>query len=217
MASHAVIFDLDGLLADTEVLHCQAYATALTEFGVTLTNAEYEEHWIRRGAGIVELCSERGLTIDPLAARARKLTLYEELVRDGARAMNGAHELVQRLRSAYSIAVGTSSTRASAQLVLTSLGFRFPVVVTADDVARIKPSPDIFLEAARRMRVEPRHCVVLEDAEKGILAARAAGMKCIAVPNRHTRSHDFRAATRVVDSLSELGTEDFAHLFGQEP
>lgn len=217
MASRAVIFDLDGLLADTEVLHCQAYLTALAEFGVTLTNADYEEHWIRRGAGIVELCSERGLPIDPLAARARKLELYQELVRKSARAMNGAHELVERLRSAFPLAVGTSSMRTSAQLVLTSLGFDFPVIVTADDVARIKPGPDIFLEAARRLGVEPRDCVVLEDAEKGIIAAHAAGMKSIAVPNRHTHTHDFSAATRVVSSLLELTTDDFARVFEHAP
>ena len=213
MPSHAVIFDLDGLLADTEILHCQAYVAALAEVGVVLTDAEYEEHWIRRGAGIVELCHERNLSIDPYAARARKLAHYETLVRTNVRAMPGAHELVRSLRRVYAIALGTSSTRQSADLVITALGFDFPVITTADDVSRTKPSPDIFVECARRLGIAPSNCVVLEDAEKGIIAAYAAGMKSIAVPNRHTRTHDFRLATRVVGSLTELTLHDIERLF----
>jgi beta-phosphoglucomutase len=213
MSSHAVIFDLDGLLADTEILHCQAYVTALAEMGVTLTNAEYEEHWVRRGLGIVELCEQRNLHIEPLAARARKLQVYETLVRSNVRAMPGAHELIALLRPAYALAIGTSSMRVSADLVLQILAFDFEVITTADDVRRIKPHPDIFLEAARRLNVAPSHCVVIEDAEKGILAANAAGMKSIAVPNRHTSGHDFSRATRIFQSLNELTLRDFTALF----
>jgi HAD superfamily hydrolase (TIGR01509 family) len=212
MLTRAVIFDLDGLLADTEILHCRAYVAALGEMGVTLTNADYEEHWIRRGLGIVELCQQRQLAIDPLAARARKLALYESLVRTNVDPMPGAHELVNLLRPTYALAIGTSSTRQSAELVLNTLGFAFSIVTTADDVAKTKPSPDIFIEAARRLGVEPAHCVVLEDAEKGVIAAAAAGMKSIAVPNRHTINHDFRLASRVVPSLVGLTLQDFSAL-----
>src|SRR5688572_16530423 len=191
MPSRAVIFDLDGLLADTEILHCQAYVAALAEQGVTLTDPEYEEHWIRRGLGIVELCRERALAIDPHATRNRKLALYEALVKTHVRAMPGAHELVNSLRPGFALAVGTSSLRASAELVLAVLGFAFPVVIAADDVARVKPSSEIFLAAACRLGVPPSKCVVVEDSEKGIVAAHAAGMSSIAVPNRHTHAHDF--------------------------
>jgi HAD superfamily hydrolase (TIGR01509 family) len=214
MHSHAVIFDLDGLLADTELLHAQAYVAALHEVGVTLSKEDYEEHWIRKGLGIAELCLARELTIDPLAARARKLALYETLVRSRVEPMPGAHEGVAALRPNYALAVGTSSKRQSALLVLDSLGFEFSVVVTASDVTRLKPSPDIFIEAARRLNVHANNCVVVEDAEKGVVAAAAAGMKCIAVPNRHTSKHDFSLATRVISNLTELTPKIVAEVFG---
>jgi beta-phosphoglucomutase-like phosphatase (HAD superfamily) len=83
----------------------------------------------------------------------------------------------------------------------------FQAIVSGLDVARVKPAPDIFLAAARRVGARSSECVVLEDAEKGILAAHEAGMACIAVPNEHTRSHDFSKATRICASLNEITLE----------
>jgi beta-phosphoglucomutase-like phosphatase (HAD superfamily) len=79
----------------------------------------------------------------------------------------------------------------------------FDTIVSGLDVARVKPAPDIFLEAAHRLGVDPAECAVLEDAEKG-LAAHAAGMRCVAVPNEYTRDHDFSKATHVCSSLNEV-------------
>jgi HAD superfamily hydrolase (TIGR01509 family) len=208
----AVIFDLDGLLADTEGLHCKAYVAALAEVGVILTDSEYAEHWIRRGLGITDLCSQRGLAHDPFAIRARKAVLYEQLVRSELQPMPGAHALVATLRPHFALAVGTSSFRDAAELVLSRLGLDFEVVATVTELHRPKPSPDIFLEAARRLGVEPRQCVVVEDAEKGLIAAQAAGMPCVAVPNAHTRDHDFSKAALVVDSLDRLSVANLLDL-----
>jgi beta-phosphoglucomutase-like phosphatase (HAD superfamily) len=80
----------------------------------------------------------------------------------------------------------------------------FDTIVSGLDVARVKPAPDIFLEAANRLGVDPGECAVLEDAEKGVLAAHAAGMRCVAVPNEYTRDHDFSKATHVCSSLNEV-------------
>ena len=80
----------------------------------------------------------------------------------------------------------------------------FDTIVSGLDVAQVKPAPDIFLEAARRLGVAPAECAVLEDAEKGVLAAHAAGMHCLAVPNDFTHHHDFSKATRVCASLHEV-------------
>jgi HAD superfamily hydrolase (TIGR01509 family) len=208
----AVIFDLDGLLADTEPLHCAAYRAALHEVGVEIDDAEYEDHWIRRGLGIVELCAQMGVTTDPVAIRARKLELYANLLRRELRPMPGARALVDSLRSHYALAIATSSLRESADAVLERLEFDLPCVVTASDVKRAKPHPDGLFEAARRLAVAPPRCVVLDDAEKGVLAAVAAGMVSIAVPNAQTAHHDFSRATRVVTSLEALSPNDIAAL-----
>ena len=204
-----VIFDLDGLLADTERLHCQAYQDALLRHGVVLTESEYAEHWVRAGRGIDDWVSIRGLTLDPLALRADKSERYLQLLTVSLRPMDGALPLLQSLHGKKTLALASSSYRDAVDAVLQSLNIAhyFKEVVSGLDVARVKPAPDIFLVAARAVGVNPSECVVLEDAEKGVLAAHEAGMACIAVPNEHTRNHDFSKATRICASLSEITVE----------
>ena len=204
-----VIFDLDGLLADTEGLHRQAYRDVLGNYGVTVTDQEYEEHWIRQGKGITEFLLERNLALDPDTIRRNKSERYNELVRCSVRPMPGALELLAQLRSRKSLALASSSYPEAVAAVVAALGIAacFQVIVSRGDVARVKPAPDLFLLAAAKLGVTPAQCVVLEDAEKGIKAAVAAGMKCIAVPNEHTFNNDFSGATLVAGSLLEITPE----------
>ncbi len=201
-----VIFDLDGLLADTEWLHCQAYQLALFEHHVGLTAADYGEHWVRRGKGIQEWLCQHGFELDPGALRARKAIHFQALLRSSLRPMEGAADLLDRLTGTMRIGLASSSYRDAVDGVIHGLGIAgyFETIVSGLDVARVKPAPDIFLEAAHRLGVDPAECAVLEDAEKGVLAARAAGMQCVAVPNDYTRDHDFSQAARVCSSLNEV-------------
>ena len=201
-----VIFDLDGLLADTEPLHCRAYQRALLEHDVQLSDADYGEHWVRCGKGIQEWVSEQGFELDPGALRARKALHYQDLLRSSLRPMDGAEALLDRLAGKMRIGLASSSYRDAVDGVIYGLGIAnyFETVVSGLDVTRVKPAPDIFLEAAARLGVAPAECAVLEDAEKGILAAHAAGMRCIAVPNDYTRRHDFSKATHICSSLNEV-------------
>jgi len=200
------IFDLDGLLADTEPLHCRAYQLALFEQGVGLTAADYGEHWVRSGKGIHEWVGNHGLDLDPVALRARKAIHYQDLLRASLRAMDGAQALLNRLAGNMRIGLASSSYRDAIDGVIHGLGIAnyFDAIVSGLDVARVKPAPDIFLEAAHRLGVEPGECAVLEDAEKGVLAAYAAGMRCVAVPNDFTQDHDFSKATYVCSSLNDV-------------
>ncbi len=120
--------------------------------------------------------------------------------------MPGALDLLDRLRGRKTLAVASSALRNAVHAVLNRLGIadRFARIVTGSDVHRLKPFPDIFLEAARRLAVAPGECVVIEDAEKGVIAAKAAGMKCIAVPSIHTADNDFSAAELVVPALAAV-------------
>ncbi|HEX5020970.1 MAG TPA: HAD family phosphatase [Candidatus Binatia bacterium] len=207
---HAVIFDLDGLLADTECLHCRAYQMALLEHGVQLRDWDYAEHWVRYGKGIADWIAMRGLELDPHALRLRKAQHYLDLLRSSLRPMEGALDLLELLHGRTKLALASSSYRDAIDGVLAGLGIRhfFKVIVSGLDVAHVKPAPDIFLKAARDLGVEPERCVVLEDAEKGVIAARLAGMRCIAVPNDYTRHHDFSQATTICSSLKEI-TDEF--------
>lgn len=204
-----VIFDLDGLLADTEQLHCRAYRMALLEHNVQLAEADYGEHWVRRGKGIDDWVVRQGLDLDPVALRTRKAAHYQTLLRSSLRPMAGATDLLARLQGNLRMGLASSSYRDAVDGVIHGLGIAdyFETVVSGLDVARVKPAPDIFLKAAARLGVVPGECVVLEDAEKGVLAAQAAGMRCVAVPNGYTRDHDFSQATLVLLSLHEVTTE----------
>jgi HAD superfamily hydrolase (TIGR01509 family) len=204
-----VIFDLDGLLADTEKLHWRAYHEALKAHGAVLAESEYVEHWVRAGKGIGDWVAQCGLNLDPLALRAHKSKRYLELLATELRPMAGALELLEKLRGKKTLALASSSYRDAVDGVLRGLdiGRYFQAIVSGLDVARVKPAPDIFLAAARQVGALPRQCLVLEDAEKGVLAARKAGMSCIAVPTEQTRHHDFSKATRICSSLQEITLE----------
>jgi HAD superfamily hydrolase (TIGR01509 family) len=204
-----VIFDLDGLIADTEPLHCRAYQMAFAERGVELNANEYAEHWVRNGKGIVDWVERRGLALDPYGLRVRKSEHYLTLLESSLRPMEGAMELLEALQGIRRMALASSSYRDAIDGVLAGLQIApyFEAIVSGLDVANVKPSPDIFLKAARDLAVDPTECLVLEDAEKGVLAAHRAGMRCVAVPNDFTKHHDFSKATRVCASLRQVNCD----------
>lgn len=209
MTLSALIFDLDGLLADTERLHCQAYQMTFLEQGITLQELDYCEHWVRFGRGITDWVTLNNLAIDPDALRLRKSEHYCALLNSSLRPMDGALELLDAFHGQIRLALASSSYRDAINGVLAGLNMAhfFDVVVSGLDVAAVKPAPDIFLKAAHDLGVRPEQCIVLEDAEKGVLAAHSAGMRCIAVPNDYTRHHDFSRATRICSSLKEITAE----------
>jgi HAD superfamily hydrolase (TIGR01509 family) len=206
---NAVIFDLDGLLADTEKLHFTAYKTVFSELGIELSDEEYADHWIRCGQGTDAFVAKRNLTADPNFVRREKARLYKKLVSSSAKPMPGARELLCSLQGRKLMALATSSHPKDAHAVLKALDFEdfFSYVAAKNSVERVKPYPDIFLHVAKEINTLPENCLVVEDAEKGILAADAAGMKSIAVPNRYTMNNDFSKATLVVKSLEEVSYE----------
>jgi HAD superfamily hydrolase (TIGR01509 family) len=216
----AVIFDLDGLLADTEPLHYASWREVIQDaFGVTVSWDEYCEHWIRRGLGIREYLAKYELVGDAEELWRRKSHRYLPLVEAQLRPMPGALELLGRLHGRVPLALASSSWRTHVDAVLGKLGARhfFDVVATGESVARLKPHPDIFLHTAETLGAAPGRCVVLEDAEKGVLAARAAGMAVVAIPTPYSITHDLASASRVVQSLEAVTLEELDRLVGGRP
>lgn len=204
-----LLFDLDGLLSDTERLHRLAYQDVLRTHGVALDDATYADHWIRSGKGIDDFIREHGLVIEADVIRQEKSVRYRELVRSSVTPMPGVPAVLERLAPHKTLALASSAYGDAVDMVTRTLGIApfFPVMVSRDDVERVKPWPDLFLEAARRLGVPPSDCLVLEDAEKGIIAAHRAGMQSIAIPNEYTTKHDFSLARCVLTSLDELTVE----------
>jgi HAD superfamily hydrolase (TIGR01509 family) len=209
-----LIFDLDGTLADTEILHCRAYQQALMTFGFAISEDEYEEHWIRQGGNIDEYVAKHGLDVDPDVIRREKARHFENLARTEARPMPGVHAALDRLRWRYRLVLATSSYRDAATAVLDSLQIAdmFEYIATKESAARVKPAPDVHFHVLEKLRARPQECLVVEDAEKGVKAATAAGLRCVAIPNPLTADHDFSDATLVLDSISELTSDRFREL-----
>ena len=187
----AAIFDMDGVLIDSGAHHRHAWRALLAELG---TEPAHPEHWrltIGRPSeeAIPLLLGRRVSGAEARRLARRKRDLYQERAQTGMEPVPGVPEFLHALeRQHVPRAVGTSASRWDAERLLDDLGLLrfFDVVVTADDVMLGKPDPEVWAQAARRLRVTPAHCVVFEDAPVGIQAARAAGMRAIAVTTAHT-------------------------------
>jgi HAD superfamily hydrolase (TIGR01509 family) len=120
--------------------------------------------------------------------------------------MEGAIDLLEAMRGKKTLALASSSYRDAVDAVLQGLNVAdcFSAILSGLDVMAVKPAPDIFLAAAARAGASPQECLVIEDAEKGIIAAHRAGMRSIAIPNVYTRHHDFSKANLICTSLREI-------------
>ncbi len=210
----AVIFDLDGVLIDSEKLHYITWKKAFMEKGAELPLEEYREHYFGITAtDIVKQFAERRnmpLSSEELKELAyRKNVHYRELVAKELEPVKGAPELLEKLKKAnFMIALATSTTRKNLQAVMkkTGLGRYMDSMVCAQDITKGKPDPEIFLKAASNIREKPENCLVIEDAPLGINAAKRAGMKCIAVATTH-KTPELANADMVVKDLSQLTVE----------
>jgi HAD superfamily hydrolase (TIGR01509 family) len=205
-AASAVIFDLDGVLIDSEALQYKAYGQVLARFGVSVSVEEYATHWIAAGRGPEYAVATYGLPVQPDALRALKDPVYHEILRQEVTMMPGAVDVLARLQPRFPIALATNSNRQDTGFVLEHFDLRrfFTAVVSREDYALAKPHPDAFVTAAQRLGQAARACLIVEDAYKGIVAASRAGSVVVAVPNRFTRDNDFSLATRVLRGLDEL-------------
>jgi beta-phosphoglucomutase family hydrolase len=184
----SVIFDLDGTLVDSEPHYYEAGRQVLAAHGVS--GFTWEEHTRFVGIGTREtmqtLREEYGIAAPVEQLLAEKNRAYLALAHRSTEPFPGMRELVKLLEAAgAALAVASGSSRAAIDAVLVGTGLAplFPVRVSAEEVERGKPEPDVFVEAARRLGVRPADCVALEDAPAGVEAARRAGMRCVAVPS----------------------------------
>jgi HAD superfamily hydrolase (TIGR01509 family) len=202
----AVIFDLDGVLIDSEGLQHQAYAEVLQRFGVRIGIDEYAAHWIATGRGPEYAVQTYRLPVGPQELRALKGSVYHDMLRREVTLMPGAVDALTRLRDRFALGLATNSNRADVSFVLEHFDLRrfFAGIVTRENYVLAKPEPDAYRASATRLNLAPGQCVVVEDTYRGVLAAHRAGAVPVAVPNRFTRNNDFSLALRVLGSLDEL-------------
>ena len=202
-----VIFDFDGILVDSERHHMAAYNAVFQKYGHTLDETEYFKYWTSLGHGPAGEIERHKLNIDPAEIRRQKRPTFSELCRNGTvKFFPEAREVVELLSRAgktLAIASGTMVTDITAVLENEKLLDRFEVIAGSDTVPALKPSPDVLLHVARELDIAPSDAVVIEDAEKGIGAARAAGMPVMVVRTPETSAIDFSSADLVLDSHAE--------------
>jgi beta-phosphoglucomutase family hydrolase len=187
MTTQGIIFDCDGTLADTMPPHYEAWVATLTKFNLTLSEDRFYALGGWPTLRVAELViRESGLPIDAVALSHEKEALFEEMIHR-VEPIEPVVAVVRAQHGKLPLAVATGGVRHICERILRHVGIWdcFETVVTCEEVARHKPAPDIFLEAARRLGLEPSTCLVYEDTDPGIEAARQAGMQFIDVRTLH--------------------------------
>jgi len=212
----AVVFDLDGLIANTEDLYEQAGETVLNRRGKTYDAPLKEKMMGRPVVDAIKImidCHSLADGVDELICECGEV--LQELMAHSLAPMPGVVELLDDLQAAdVPVAVATSATPEYADNVLARLNLtqRFRFILTASDIRRGKPDPDVYLLAAKLLGIAPAEMMVLEDSANGCRAAVAAGAFTVAVPNRHTCKHDFMGARFVADTLNDPRIRDVLQL-----
>ncbi len=204
--SIGVIFDMDGVLVDSAAAHLQSWQQLAGELGQRVTPEQFSRTFGRQNRDIIPLVFGETSASGIRELGDRKEAIYRDLVRARPPVMPGATELVRALASQGArLAVGSSAPRANIDLMLSGMNVTqlFEAIVGGDDVPHGKPHPDVFLLAAERLGLEPRRCVVIEDAPVGVEAAKRAGMVCIGVMTHHGRDA-LSKADLIVANLIDL-------------
>lgn len=212
----AVLWDMDGVIADTMQYHYGAWRDILQEMGRSVSLDEFRPLFGQRHDNIIRYALGNDMTHDQIEALSeRKQALYRQKVAKDIRPLPGALELMKSLNQNHiKIALASSATKENVDIIVQGLKIEkcFQAYANGQEVAEGKPSPLIFQLAAKKLGVPAVNCVVLEDAAAGVAAAKAGGMKCIAVTNSLPRE-SLLAADLIVDSLEEVNIEILEGLF----
>jgi beta-phosphoglucomutase family hydrolase len=214
----AVIWDMDGVIADTAPYHFRAWQEIFDRLGASYTEDDFRRNFGKRNDTIIRniLCSE----ISPgeiEAIAVEKEEGFRKRARGNIKPLPGAIELLQSLnKSGFHQALGSSAPLENINLVTRELGIEgiFQVIVSGREVEEGKPSPQGFLLAAARLGVRPQDCVVIEDAMAGVTAAKRASMSCIAVTTTNDRTQ-LAEADLVIDTLEKVSVSDLASLLNR--
>jgi len=208
----AVILDMDGVIIDSEPFHYQVNMDLFRRLGIRVTESEYGSYigtshtcmWsdLKRRHGLADPVD------DLVAMQVKGNEAY--LLSHAVMPIPGIPSFLEMLeRTNIRIGLASSSSMATIELVLAKLGLRpyFAEIVSGEDFEQGKPAPDIFLHTADRLQAAPARCVVIEDSQNGVLAAKAAGMKCIGFRNPNSGLQDLTKADLIVREMAEISWE----------
>ncbi len=202
----AIIFDMDGLMIDSECLYFQAEREIGRAFG---RNVRDEILWKMMGRNPIEgmeiLVRESELPVSPQDAVRMRNDLMRRKMRTDLRVMPGLPQIIEAFFGRLKLAISTGAQEEFLDIAVDQLGIRdkFDVLQASDGIVKGKPDPEIYLKTCERLGLKPEECFVLEDSENGVRAARQAGCFVIAVPSEYTKTQDFRSACLVASDLHD--------------
>jgi HAD superfamily hydrolase (TIGR01509 family) len=206
LISH-IFFDNDGVLVDTEHLYMEASRSVLAERGIDLSESDYVELFMRQNRGLLHYGHVHGWAADDVRdLRARRNILYATMLEREPLVCPGVVETLEALHGRVRMAIVTSSRRDHFDIIHARTGLLryFDFVLTDGDYAVSKPDPAPYLAALVRADADPQACLVIEDSERGLASARAAGLRCLIVPSRLTHGQRFDGAWRVMDDVRDV-------------
>ena len=199
-----ILWDNDGVLVNTEGMYFQACREILGSVGVELTLDQFKEISLRRGASTFVLAAERGVAAEEIGRlRKRRDERYVELLKTQPCVIDGVEEVLRSLHGRARMGIVTGSQRQHFETIHEKSGLLryMDFVLTREDYGESKPDPEPYLTAMQRHDLHPDRCLVVEDSERGVAAATAAGLKCLVVLSEWTRDGDFGDAVAVVESI----------------
>ncbi len=205
-----ILWDNDGVLVDTEGLYFRATQTVLATVGIHLKSEHFINISLRQGQSTFKLAAEQGIPAEAIACmRAERDRLYVSFLQTEPCLIDGVEETLRSLHGRVRMGVVTSTRRQHFEIAhaRTGLGKYFDFVVTLEDYRHSKPNPEPYLTTINRYGLEPEQCIVVEDTERGLAAATAAGLECMIVRTEWSKDGDFSKASKVLDSIRDVADE----------
>lgn len=209
----AVISDMDGIIVNSETQHFLSFQKLLKEdYGLDYTHADDKEFMGTTDTYVFTILKKHHPQIKETIPHLiqRRHELFLEIFKTKAKALPGVYDFFNYCKKEeIPLGLGTSASRAAMEFTIKTLNLAsyFKAMVCADDVVQGKPAPDIFLKVAELLKVQPQYCLVLEDSYYGVKAAKASGMKCIAIPCGPTLKQDHSEADHILKSLCDVTPE----------
>jgi len=210
--SKTVIFDMDGVLVDSEPFHCEAWIQAYKEIGITIDRDYYFTN-ICGNHGLVsstKVLEEHGIDDDPERLNRRKEIIASSLIENKIKPATGVSELIATLKKeGYKVGLASSSSMITVSAILSTLNLKdaFAVIHAMESINKGKPNPDVYSKTAKMLDSDPQECIVIEDTRSGVIAAKRAGMKVIGILNGRNKETDLEYADIIVDSFTKITPE----------
>ena len=205
-----ILWDNDGVLVDTEGFYFRACRSVLASAGIGLTAAQFKEISLRQGESVFTLAADLGIPADEIARlRAERDRIYTDFLRTEPCVVDGAEEVLRSLHGRFCMGVVTSTRREHFEIAHSKSGLMqyLEFVIAHGDYRRSKPHPDAYLATLERNGRHPANYIVVEESERGLAAATAAGLECLIVRSEWTKDGDFGTARKVLESIGEVPEE----------